>query len=427
MSDTKTKTSTSTSEKIAEKFQPRPLKRMDRAMMVLSNAGIPIPVKNDSAISAAGLVKDLLVFGNSDVNAIVRVLSDIQTFNEIVRDNLKSDTAGERYVNIAKDMNSIREDTKRMTDQIEDGKMSISDRLQNSWMVVRRGSVSKRFQRVRNNATMIHKSSEDTISRMRAIVNGYTEARGAVQEARTIADQIRERAREKIQADQEALVLINDEVQRAQADANFPSIELNQLLSKRDDQVSVVKEADRLFQIAEDLYNNLTVAYSAGDQVMERIRQTSDVHERIYSQSVTFFTTNEVVFTALEAAYIQLRSVNEISRGHEVLKKSMNQAMEDLGSTGNTILLDAVRQGYGPTLEAASLEKLVSSIEKFQTDSVKIRDEMREKASQNSKDMEALSEASRKRMAELLVQQNLPQRDRPLERPQLGHDGGDGE
>lgn len=422
MNSTKTETVSNVVKGVAEKFVPQPMKRMDRAMMTLSKAGIPIPVKRESVASAAGLAKDLLIFGSSEVNAIVRVMSDIQTFNEVVRENLGQETSGERYVNIAKDMNSIREDANRMISQLDDGRLSIKDRLQNSWMSVRRGSIPKRFERVRDNATMIHTSSGDTMARMTAVLQGYSEARGAVQEARTLSDIIRERARNHVEAKQQELQAVNNSVESAEADPTFPSVELNQLLLKRDDKVNEVKDADRLFQIAEDIYNNLTVAYTAGDQVMERIRQTNEVHERIYSQSVIFFTTNEIVLTALSASHIQKRSLHEATQGHKALKDSMNEAIADLGVSGNKLLEEGIREGYGPTLTADSLRKLTESIEKFQEESTRIRDEMRIKATENSREMEALSEASRKRMAQLIVEQNLPERERPLARPQLAHE-----
>ncbi len=385
----------------AEGFKPRPLGRIEKGLTILRNAGVPIPSGENSSVSATGLVKDLTRYGETEVTAIVRTLDRISVFNEIVRDQLSQSSAGDRYVKVAKDFDSIRTDSKRMLQQIEDGKLSISDRLQNSWMNITRGPISKRFDGIRNNVVAIHRSSEDEIARMRAIADGYVEARGGLGEARVSALDIRDRAKADLEARQAELQTVAAELKALQesgADLKTTA----ELELKRDDALQAVKETERLFQIAEDLYNNLSVAYNTGDVIMGRIAQTQDVHERVFSQSVTFFKTNESVLTALSASFTQLKSLHESTQGHKALKDGMNEALKDLATTGTTLMEEGLRQGYGSTISAESVKALVDSIVSFQERSYAIKEEMRAQASENEQAIQKITEDGRHKLAELL-------------------------
>ena len=385
-----------------EGFVPRPMGRMDKAMSMIRNAGIPIPSGENSTVSVGGLAKDLLPFGEAEVTAVVRTLNQIQIFNEIVRNNLDQVSTGERYVQIAKDFNSIREDSKRMLAQIEDGKLGIGGRLQNSWMVVTRGPINKRFNRIRTTAMDIHRASEDVVGRLRGILTGYSEARMGLQEARILTDGIRKKAKAAWEAAQNDLETKNNELTRLTAEGSDDGSKNHALLA-RDEALRAVKEAERRFQIAEDLYNNLSIAYEAGDAIMVRIGQTADVQERVWSQSVTFFGTNEVVLTALSASFTGLKSLHETTQGHEAMKAGINEAIGDLASTGTTIMEAGVRSGYGPTIQAEQVKKLVDSIVAFQERSAEIKDEMRALTTKNEQEMREVTEDGRQRLTKLLV------------------------
>lgn len=393
---------TTTKTTAVEGFQPRPLSRIDRALTIIRKAGVPLPSNEGGTVAISGLAKDLLPFGDSDVTAVVRTLNQIQVFNEIVRNHLDQSSVGERYVQIAKDFNSIRDDSKRMLSQIEDGKLSIADRLGNSWMMIRRGPINKRFNRIRTTAIDIQRAGEDTISRLRAILTGYGEARLGLQEARICADNIRKKATAAWDQAKADLQARQDELGRLR-EAGAEAGTINQAELARDEAMAAAHEGERRFQIAEDLYNNLSIAYEAGDAIMTRVRQTSDVQERVWSQSVTFFSTNETVLTALSASYTGLKSLHETTQGHKAMKDGINEALGDLAATGTTVMEAGLREGYGPTINAEQVKKLVDSIVEFQERSYAIKDEMRQLATENEQEVRRVMNDGRERLTRLLA------------------------
>lgn len=385
-----------------EGFQPRPLGRIDKALSIVRNAGIPIPSGENSTVAVSGLVKDLLPFGETEVTAIVRTLNQIQVFNEIVRENLDQTSVGERYIRIAKDFDSIRDDSKRMLAQIEDGKLSLADRVGNHWMVITRGSIPKRFNRIRTVAQDIQRAGEGTVHRLRQIMTGYQEARLGLQEARILADDLRKKTRAAWDQAQAELVAANEELERLRAEGAEQG-QINHAELRRDEGLRDVRESERVFQISEDLYNNLSISYEAGDAIMTRVAQTADVQERVWSQSVTFFATNETVLTALSASFTGLKSLHETTQGHEALKKGINEALGDLASTGTTVMEAGLRSGYGATISAEAVKKVVDAIIDFQERSYAIKDEMRKQATQNEQEVRAVMEDGRARLTKLLT------------------------
>ena len=383
-------------------FVPRPLPRLDRALAVLRSAGVPLPARKEGLAALTGLSKDLLRFGEAEVTTIVRVLSETQLFNELVRTQLNGTSAGERYVKIAEDFDSIRRDSKRMLQQMEDGKLSIADRLGNSWIRIRRGDINDRFNRIRETATDIHRASEDTVARMRSILEAYGEVRLGLQESRILSSTVRDRAREAFQAAQGELTVAAAALQGI-IDAQGEARAVQEATLARDIRLQEVQEAERRFQMAEDLFNNLSIAYNAGDAIMVRIRQTADVQQRVWTQSVTFFGTNESVLTALSVSTIHLRSLHETTQGHKALKDGINEAIKDLASTGTKVLEAGLREGYGPTVDAAAVRELIESIVTYQEQSYAIKDEMRQLAQANEAEIHKVTEEGRKRLTHLLA------------------------
>ncbi len=62
---------------------------------------------------------------------------------------------------------------------------------------------------------------------------------------------------------------------------------------------ATLQNEERRYQITKDLSDNLTISYSTSEVVMARLMQTTQAKERVYQQAISFFSTNETVFTAL--------------------------------------------------------------------------------------------------------------------------------
>ena len=58
---------------------------------------------------------------------------------------------------------------------------------------------------------------------------------------------------------------------------------------------------------------------------MARLMQTTQAKERVYQQSISFFSTNETVFTALSASFTGLFGLHESTETLNAMKEGMSQ------------------------------------------------------------------------------------------------------
>ena len=72
-----------------------------------------------------------------------------------------------------------------------------------------------------------------------------------------------------------------------------------------------MQDEEKRYQIAKDLSDNLTISYNTSEVVMARLLQTTNAKERIYAQSITFFSTNDTVLTALKASFTGMFGLHE--------------------------------------------------------------------------------------------------------------------
>ena len=72
---------------------------------------------------------------------------------------------GERYRQITESFNSIRDDTKKMVDQLDDQKIDLFERINNVWMKISRGDVADRFDTIKEVDLDVTRSTKDQIQR----------------------------------------------------------------------------------------------------------------------------------------------------------------------------------------------------------------------------------------------------------------------
>jgi hypothetical protein len=84
----------------------------------------------------------------------------------------------------------------------------------------------------------------------------------------------------------------------------------------------------------------------------------------------------------------------------------MSKSLDTLSEIGDKVQEAAVRSGYGPTIRADSVKKLVDSVIGFQERSAAIISEMRKLSTQNSAEIRDAVEDGKKRMAKLLTDAN---------------------
>ena len=139
---------------------------------------------------------------------------------------------------------------------------------------------------------------------------------------------------------------------------------------------------------------------------MARLVQTTNAKERVYAQAVSFFSTNETVLTALTASFTGLFGLHESTQTIEAMKEGVSQSLEVLADMGGKVQEAAVRAGYGPTVRADSVQKLVESVVNYQTRSQEIIEEMRIASTRNAEEIRDSVEDGKRRLARLAEEGN---------------------
>ena len=136
---------------------------LDRALQTLQRFGLSSqPAADHELITLLEGVKHL---DEAKVFAIADVLRHMSTFNQLVRDNVENVSVGNRYLEISQMFDSIREDSKRLIDQLDDGKFSTSERVSNWWMRIRRGTPSDRFDKIEELYRAVSKDTKEALDR----------------------------------------------------------------------------------------------------------------------------------------------------------------------------------------------------------------------------------------------------------------------
>ena len=374
-----------------------PLQYLDRAMNALRDLNL-VPEKTEEAPIVA-LLNQISDLDEEKTVAIARTLNQASLFNEVVREQVSAMALGERYDEITDSFNSIRDDAKEMVDQVEDGKISAWERLQNIWMKVTRGDMSNRFEKIKRVYLDVAKDSKDQIAREQLILNSYQDFRGALKESEVLAFEILKKAEGTLAAKKAELEKAMQAVEHATGDdvAARARLEL-----ARDERMRDVQNEEKRYQIAKDLSDNLTISYNTSDVVMARLQQTTNAKERVYQQAISFFGTNETVLTALSASFTGLHGLHESTQTLNAMKEGVSQSLEDLADIGGKVQEEALKAGYGPTIRAESVKRLVDSVINFQTRSREIIQEMRQLSTQNAAEIRAAVEQGRERLARLV-------------------------
>jgi hypothetical protein len=375
-----------------------PMQYLDRAMTALDDMGL-VPAEQDSQEAPIMSLLDLISDLDTDrVAAIARTLDKSSLFNDVVREQVQAMEIGERYEDITNAFNSIRDDAKSMVEQIEDGKLDTFERVSNVWMKVTRGDIASRFDKIKDTYLDVTASTNDQIQRENKILEAYQDFRGALKESEVLALEVLKTAEGRLQAAKGALA---EAMQTVEGFSGDDAAARARLEMARDEKVRALQNEEKRYQIAKDLSDNLTVSYNTSEVVMARLLQTTTAKERVYAQAITFFGTNEVVLTALSASFTGLFGLHEGTQTIEAMKDGVSKSLEDLADIGGKVQEAAVRAGYGPTIRADSVKKLVDSVVNWQTRSHEIIAEMRMMSTQNANEIRNAVEDGKRQLARL--------------------------
>ncbi len=376
-----------------------PMQYLDRALTTLRDMGI-VPAKGEDAPINA-LLQKISDLDQDRITVIARTLNQASNFNEIVREHVSAMQVGDRYRQITEGFNSIRDDAKAMVDQISDGKVSVWERATNSWMKLTRGDVADRFDKIRGIYLAVTKETKNQIEREAAILEAYRDFRGALKQAEVMALEVLKKAEWKLD---EAKKKLNTAAEAVGNFAGTEPAERAKLELIRDEVLRQTQDEDKRYQIAKDLSDNLTIGYNTSEVIMARLMQTTNAKERIYAQAVSFFSTNDTVLTALKASFTGMFGLHESTETVNAMKEGVSKSIEVLSGIGDKVQEAAVRAGYGPTIRADAVKKLVDSVVNFQEKSQIIIEEMRKLSTQNSAEIRDAVEDGKRRLASLVAQ-----------------------
>jgi hypothetical protein len=374
-----------------------PMQYLDKAMSRLRDLGL-VPERTEEAPIVA-LLNRVADLDEDKVVAIARTLSQASLFNQVVREQISSMQLGERYAEITNAFDSIRKDARSMVDQFEDGKIDTFERLQNIWIKATRGDIADRFEKIKRLYLDVARDTRDQVDREQIILTAYQDFRGALKEAEILALEILGKAEAELEQRKAELTAA---MQAVDGETSTDPVARARLELARDERLRDVQNAEDRFQICKDLSDNLTVAYNTSEVVMGRLLQTTNAKDRIYKQAVSFFGTNETVLTALTASFTGLHGLHESTQTLEAMKEGVSRSLEDLADIGGQVQKAALEAGYGPTIRAEAVKKLVDSVVSYQEHSREIIDEMRELSTRNAKEIGEAVEDGKRRLAQLV-------------------------
>ena len=377
-----------------------PMQYLDKAMNQLHDLGL-LPKGESKEAPITALLNKITDLDEERVVAISRTLNQASLFNDVVREQVQAMQIGERYEEITNAFNSIRDDAKSMVDQIEDGRVDTFERLGNVWMKVTRGDIATRFAKIKKTYLGVTDSTYDQIQREARILEAYRDFRGALKRSEVLALEVLKKAELKLDG---AKAEVDEAMKAVEAYTGEDLAQRATLEMARDEKVRTLQNEDKRYQIAKDLSDNLTVSYNTSEVVMARLMQTTNAKERVYSQAVSFFSTNEVVLTALTASFTGMFGLHEGTQTVEAMKKGVNQSLEVLADIGGKVQEAAVKAGYGPTVRADSVKKLVDSVVTWQTKSHEIIEQMRKQSTANAQEIRDAVEEGKRQLARLAEQ-----------------------
>ncbi|MCM2372427.1 cell surface protein [Aporhodopirellula aestuarii] len=369
---------------------------LDRALETLKKFG---GAKNEAPQELITLLEDVKYLDEAKVLAIAEVIKHMSSFNALVRENVESVEIGNRYMDIAQMFDSIRDDSKRLIAQLDDGKISGTEKVSNWWMKMRRGTPSDRFEQIVEVYGAVAKDTKAALKSEEQIMDAYIDFRFALKESEVLARELLDQHLPILEAAKNGLA----EAQTALDNyAGTDEGGKSQLELRRDEARHRFEKEDKTYQLLKDIAENLEIGYDVGETLITKLKQTHDVKERVFRRAVTFFTTNEHVFTILGTVYTSQHGLHEVTQATEAMKDGVNRGLEDVASLGRELERAALKAGYGSTIDPESVQKLVDAISGFQIESLQMIADLRKESEESTKAIrKSVEEGKRKYQATL--------------------------
>jgi uncharacterized protein YaaR (DUF327 family) len=165
-------------------------KYLDRAVDVLEKFGL----SKDEEVPAEliRLLEEVRHVDEAKALAIARTVKHMSTFNKLVRENVENINVGNRYLEISQMFDSIRDDSKKLIGQLDDGKIGVTEKMSNLWMRIQRGTPYARFEKIVEVYRDVCADTKDQLNREQKVMDGYIDFRFALKEAEILARELLE-------------------------------------------------------------------------------------------------------------------------------------------------------------------------------------------------------------------------------------------
>ena len=95
--------------------------------------------------------------------------------------------------------------------------------------------------------------------------------------------------------------------------------------------------------------------------------------------------------------------LHELTATLDAMKEGVSKSLETLSEIGDKVQEAAIRSGYGPTIRADAVKKLVDSVIDYQVRAQGIIEEMRKASTQNSAEIRDAVEDGKRRISKLVA------------------------
>lgn len=368
---------------------------LQRSIDALSAIGINFKAEEAPVLA---LLDRISGYDANLVTSIAATLTQAPVVNAALREKIQGMEVSSRFADIITSFDSIRTDAQQMADWMADGKLQFSERIQLTWMKVRRGSIPDRFEDIRATYLDVAKDTLTQLQLETQILDAYQDYRLAMKQAEVDAASVKKTAEAVLASKRAALTAAVTALDAPEIDP----AERVRLEFARDEAQRNLQDEDKRFQIITDIADQLKTAYSAAELVFARLNQYHTVKERLYERAVSFFATNEVVLTGLAASFTTAAGLSETTNTINDMSEVLNAGIEAQATTGGKVLDEALKAGYGSNMKVSSVKALADAVVEFQTQSHNMIYELRTQARDTAAEIQAITDDSKRRYAALL-------------------------
>jgi len=371
---------------------------LDKSLVVLKKFDLLPSNKEETGL--VSLLEEIVEVDQPKVLAIAQTVKYMGQFNELVRDKVETINVSDRYNDITERFTSIRDDSKVLVDQLADGKIDFSEKMYNWKMKVMRGTPHKRFEKIREIYLDVEADTKNALDRENEILDAYMDFRLAMKQTEALAYEVK--ATQNKNLENAKLVFDNSQNVVSNYKENNES-ERSKLELARDEAKRSYDTQEARMQLISDVADNLKVGYNVGETLIAKLQQTHGLKKQVYDKAVTFFQTNEHIFTTMDAVYTSEQGLHESTQTLNAMADGANKGLEQIASLGKTIENAAIKAGYGAQLSPSSVQMLVDSIVSFQTEGRQLINQYRQESLDNANEIQRIVEEGKEKSREAVL------------------------